>query len=640
MLIPRSILFSDPEKYLVKISPNGKFLSFLAPFQDNLTVWWAPCEHPEQAQPVVSNEQHPIKEYQWARSSEYLLYFFDQGGDENWQLASVEMKSGKTQIHTERGVQARIFGQSPSQPGKVLIGLNQRDKRFHDVYCLDLHSGEHSLVYENNRYWDFFANAQLEPAIAITVGSEGLTYWDLEKNKGIAQARLHDAFGQYFYPRMRLGLSENNQTLYLVQGLETNTSSVAVVDRNTGVAKLLGNDPLADICDVLLDPLTQAPLAYAINYDRKKWVGLTPEIQADLDYLSGLDAGDIEIASQTADNRQWTVNFLHDTGPIRYYLFNRLHRDQTRFLFDSHSAFKRYTFSPMKAVKITARDGLECLAYLSLPQAFSSAKPVPLVLMVHGGPNYRDVWGFNSVHQWLTNRGYAVLSVNYRGSIGYGEAHFKAGNGEWAGKIQTDLLDAVEWAIAQKITTRDKVAIMGRSFGGYATLVGLTMTPDHFCCGVDIVGPANLETMAKHFPPYWQAMRSAIHGMIGCDPDTEDGKAYLRERSPYYYAKNIKKPLLIGHGANDVRVLQSESDHLVETMQANKIPVTYAIFPDEGHQFLHPGNRMAFYALAERFLAESLGGKYEPIDPSSHSAHSSMVIKVDDFCLLETERSV
>ncbi|HRE32770.1 MAG TPA: prolyl oligopeptidase family serine peptidase, partial [Candidatus Berkiella sp.] len=270
-----------------------------------------------------------------------------------------------------------------------------------------------------------------------------------------------------------------------------------------------------------------------------------------------------------------------------------------------------------------------CVSYLSLPT--DKQQPVPLVLMVHGGPNFRDFWGFNPIHQWLTNRGYAVLSVNYRASTGFGKAHAMAGNGEWGGKIQEDLLDAVAWAIEQGITQKEQVAIMGRSFGGYATLMALTQTPEVFCCGVDIVGPADLETMAANFPAYWKTMQGVINGMmLGCDPDTPEGKAFLAKRSPIHSVNKITKPLLIGHGANDVRVKQSESDHMVAAMQANGIPVTYAYFPDEGHQFMHPGNRMAFYALAEAFLANIFHGAVEPQDKK---LHTSMVVKVDDFKL-------
>jgi dipeptidyl aminopeptidase/acylaminoacyl peptidase len=389
---------------------------------------------------------------------------------------------------------------------------------------------------------------------------------------------------------------------------------------------VLGADEVADICDVLQEPYSNHPLAYAVNYERKTWHPIASIVQHDFAFLQQLDDGDLDILSQTLDNKLWLVSFIHDDGPITYYLYQR-ETKQAQLLFDSHHEFKKHQFVKMQPRVIPTRDGLQCVSYLSLP---AEKTPVPLVLMVHGGPHYRDFWGFNPIHQWLANRGYAVLSVNYRASTGFGKKHMQAGFGEWAGKIQNDLIDAVEYAIAQKITTRSQVAIMGRSFGGYATLVALTMTPDIFCCGVDIVGPANLEAMAKHFPVYWQALEGAVHEMIGCDPNTEQGKAYLAKRSPIHHVDKITKPLLIGHGANDVRVMLAESDKVAQAMQKNNIPVTYALFPDEGHQFSRPGNRMAFYALVEAFLAKTLKGKVEPIDKK---IQTSMIVKVDDFGL-------
>jgi dipeptidyl aminopeptidase/acylaminoacyl peptidase len=319
---------------------------------------------------------------------------------------------------------------------------------------------------------------------------------------------------------------------------------------------------------------------------------------------------------------------VRDNGPTIYYRYDRQAK-QAQKLFVSLAALEDQPLSSMQGHLVTMRDGVQCPCYLSMP--LEAKTPVPLVLMVHGGPNYRDIWGFNPVHQWLSNRGYAVLSVNYRGSTGFGKKHFQLGHGEWAGKMQNDLLDAAQWAVQQKITTQDQIAIMGRSYGGYAVLVGLSMTPEQFCCGVELVGPSNLTTMLKHFPPYWQAMQGAIHEMVGCDPRTPEGQAYLKERSPLFYAHQITKPLLIGHGANDVRVMQAESDQMVEALKQNNIPVTYAVFTDEGHQMLHPANRMAFYQLAEAFLARIFHGK---VSADSEQLQTSMQIKIDTLNLM------
>jgi dipeptidyl aminopeptidase/acylaminoacyl peptidase len=234
-----------------------------------------------------------------------------------------------------------------------------------------------------------------------------------------------------------------------------------------------------------------------------------------------------------------------------------------------------------------------------------------MVLLVHGGPWARDGYGFNRMHQLLTNRGYAVLSVNFRGSTGFGKAFVNAGNLEWGAKMHDDLIDAVDWAVAQGIAQRDKVAIMGGSYGGYATLAGLTFTPEVFACGVDIVGPSNLETLLETIPPYWAPMVKQFHERMG-NPNTPEGLALLKDRSPLHKADKIVRPLLIGQGANDPRVKQAESDQIVAAMEKHGIPVTYVVFPDEGHGFHRPENNIAFTAIAEAFLASCLGGRAEP----------------------------
>lgn len=629
-LIPRHILFSDPEKLNVKLGPDGQFVSYLAPHRGELNVWLAPISDLKAAKPITHSQQ-PIKEHCWSSDGDFLLYIYDEKGDENWQLHGFDIKNNQNVAYTPKGCNAKIIHQSTRMPGKVLIGLNQRDRHYHDVYILDLQQNRLECVYENNRFWEFIADDDFNLALGINITAQGGEYLDLQspnQDKVIAKVTQHDLFGLYFYPRLRLGLSSDGKKLYLAESLESNTSRLIEITLNAN-RKDLGGQDKADICDVLLDPQSKQPLAYAVNQLRKEWFSLNEQAQSDIHFLSTFTDGDIDIVGQTLDNQQWLVAYVHDNGPVGYYHYQRATQTMTH-LFDSHPSFKNYTFTKMQPYLIKTRDDLQCVSYLSLP---SEAVPHPLVLMVHGGPNFRDFWGFNPIHQWLSNRGYAVLSINYRASTGFGKKHAMAGNGEWGRKIQDDLLDGVKWAIEKGFTTPDQVAIMGRSFGGYATLMALTQTPEVFCCGVDIVGPANLETMAAHFPPYWKSMQAIINGMmLGCDPQTPEGKAFLASRSPIHSVKKITKPLLIGHGSNDVRVLQEESDHMVEAMQENGIPVTYAYFPDEGHQFMHPGNRMAFYALVEAFLGKVLKGRVEPQDKT---INTTMVVKVDDFKLRE-----
>jgi dipeptidyl aminopeptidase/acylaminoacyl peptidase len=306
-----------------------------------------------------------------------------------------------------------------------------------------------------------------------------------------------------------------------------------------------------------------------------------------------------------------------DNGPVHYYYYDRA-KKKAQFLFTNRKELEGLSLAKMHPVVIKSRDGLDLVSYLTTPPGADPEgdgipdKPLPLVLVVHGGPWGRDAWGYDSMHQWLANRGYAVLGVNFRGSTGFGKKFINAGNMEWAGKMHDDLIDAVQWAIEKRIAEPKHVAIMGGSFGGYATLVGLTFTPETFACGVDIVGPSNLVTLLKSIPPYWAPQVELFKKRVG-DHTTEEGKAFLRKRSPLTYAKRIKRPLLIGQGANDPRVKQAESDQIVKTMQKKGIPVTYVLYPDEGHGFARPENRLSFFAVAEAFLAECLGGRFEPV---------------------------
>jgi dipeptidyl aminopeptidase/acylaminoacyl peptidase len=340
-------------------------------------------------------------------------------------------------------------------------------------------------------------------------------------------------------------------------------------------------------------------------------------IQPDLEYLKTVVDGDLDVTSRSLDDKIWTVAYTVSDGPVRFYLYDRVKKRAT-FLFSNRPKLDGLKLAKMHPVLISSRDEKTLVSYLSLPPAADPggtgrpSQPLPMVLAVHGGPWGRDGWGLNGIHQWLTSRGYAVLSVNFRGSTGFGKDFVNAGDREWAGKMHEDLLDAVEWAVKRGVADRKRVAILGASYGGYATLVGLTFTPEVFACGVDIVGPSNLKTLLSSIPPYWAPLVETFARRVG-DPRTDEGRKLLIERSPLTRVGAIQRPLLIGQGANDPRVKQAESDQIVNAMKAKRLPVTYVLFPDEGHGFARPQNRLAFYAVAESFLAQHLGGVYQPI---------------------------
>ncbi len=385
-----------------------------------------------------------------------------------------------------------------------------------------------------------------------------------------------------------------------------------------GKVKLIAEDPRADFGGVLAHPTEKTIEAVSFEYSRNEWKFLDDAIKADFDFLKTVQDGEIIVADRTLDDKHWIVAFLQDDGPVKTYLYDREPEKKVTFLFQNRDDLDDYTLAKMHTPVIKSRDGMDLVSYLTLPPGSDPDgdgipnKPLPMVLYVHGGPWARDSWGLNPYHQWLSNRGYAVLSVNYRGSTGFGKDFINAGNGEWSRKMHDDLLDAVKWAVDQKIADKDKVAIGGGSYGGYATLVGMAYTPDVFAAGVDIVGPSSLVTLLQNIPPYWVPFMPVMKVRVG-DVDTEEGRAELLKRSPLTLVDKIKKPLLIGQGANDPRVTQLEADQIVKAMQDRKIPVTYVLYPDEGHGFRRPENRMSFNAVMEAFLAEQLGGRFEPV---------------------------
>jgi dipeptidyl aminopeptidase/acylaminoacyl peptidase len=414
---------------------------------------------------------------------------------------------------------------------------------------------------------------------------------------------------------------------YICRGRDT--AALAVLELASGRQQILAEDARADLSGVLVHPTEKVVQAVSFTYARTEWKVLDPAVQADFDYLRTVADGEIQITGRTLDDRRWTVAYLMDNGPVRFYLYDRQPQRQARFLFTSNPPLEKLPLARMHPVEITARDGLKLVSYLTLPPWTDPdgdgrpTTPLPMVLNVHGGPWARDEWGYDPEHQLLANRGYAVLAVNYRGSTGFGKRFLNAAERQWAGKMHDDLLDAVEWAVQQGIARREQVGIMGGSYGGYATLVGLTFTPTTFACGVDIVGPSSLITLLENPPPYWASFMPVMKRFVG-DWTTEEGRAFLASRSPLTYVDRIQRPLLIGQGANDPRVKQAEADQIVQAMTARRIPVTYVLFHDEGHGFARPENRFAFYAITEAFLAKHLGGRYEPIGDAFRGANFSV----------------
>jgi len=617
-LIPREALYGNPSRSGGQISPDGAWLAWMAPHEGVMNVWLAPATDPSAARLMTHSDDRPIPTFFFAPDSRSVLYIQDKAGDENYLLYQVQIDSGSERCLTPfENTRARIVGASQAIKDKVLIGLNNRDARFHDVHRLDLNSGALDLVLENDSYAGFLADDTLTLRFAIRQNAAGGTDM-FEITEGVVaetpreSTTLEDAL-----TTGAAGYTADGKTLYWYDSRGRDTAALFAEDTATGEKRLIAEDAKADIGGTMRHPVSGVVEAYSVNYLKTEWIALDPGIKASLDWLKERLPGEFAVQSRTDEDDKWIVGNDPLTAPARAYLYDRTAQTLTE-LYVTRPELEGAPLVPMHKLEIPARDGLALVSYLTLPPGSDPQQrgvpgvPVPMVLLVHGGPWARDGYGFNRAHQWLANRGYAVLSVNFRGSTGFGKAFVNAANLQWGARMHDDLIDAVEWAVERGVAERDKVAIMGGSYGGYATLVGLTFTPETFACGVDIVGPSNLETLLETIPPYWEPLVKQFHERMG-NPNTPEGKQLLIERSPLHKANRIRRPLLIGQGANDPRVKQAESDQIVAAMQTHGIPVTYVVFPDEGHGFAKPANNIAFNAVAENFLATVLGGRAEPV---------------------------
>jgi dipeptidyl aminopeptidase/acylaminoacyl peptidase len=632
-LVPRAVLFGNPDRAFVTLSPDGVHLAWLAPVDGVLNVWVAPRDNLAAAHPITHDSGRGIRFYQWAYTNAHILYSQDTNGDENWRLYTVDVQTSTVKDLTPfAGVQAQIIEVSPKFPHEVLVGLNHRDPQWHDVYRIHIVTGEMILLLQHDRFMGVTVDDEYRVRYAAQMSSDGSS--DLYVPAG-SDWQLWDTIpAEDMLTTGDVGFDKVNHRLYLKDSRGRNTSALVELDLDTKAKRLLAADPQADAADVMCHPTEKHVQAVSFVYDRKRWQVLDPAIQPDLDYLRTVAGGEVEIISRTLDDRFWIVVYVVDDGPVRYYLYDRQSRD-AHFLFTNRSTLEGQPLVTMYSAVIKSRDGLDLVAYYSLPAGSDSNgdglpdHPLPMVLIPHGGPWSRDLWGYNPWHQWLANRGYAVLAVNFRASTGFGKAFTNAGKLEWGGKIMDDQQDAVQWAIAQGIAHPQRVAVMGGSFGGYSTLAGLTFTPEVFACGVAIVGPSNLITLLESLPPYWKPALDMFTTHVG-DHRTEEGRALLTKHSPLTYVDRICRPLLIGQGANDPRVKQAESDQIVAAMQAKNIPVTYVLYPDEGHGFARPENNRSFTAIAEAFLAKSLGGGCEPIGSDFDGASLTVPIGAEE----------
>jgi dipeptidyl aminopeptidase/acylaminoacyl peptidase len=611
-LIPRSVLFGNPERTSPQISPDGSALAWIAPRDGVLNLWVAPAGGESgvdwtTARPVTEDTDRGIRAFAWARDGRHVLYVQDVGGDENWRLYDVDPESLERRDLTPfEGIHATIIGTSKRRPDEVLVGINADNPQLHDVYRLHLASGELVKEIENPGYAGWLADEDLVVRCAIDPLPDG-SFNVLVRDSGTDEFRFLLAVpAEDATSTDVVSFSGDGRSLLMISSAGADTGRLTRVDLATGESTVLAEDPDADVSGALLDPDTRDPQIVMVLKDRMTYIVLDPSVEEDLKAVRALHPGDPSISGRDEADTTWLIAFNVDAGSITYFTYDRATK-AGRLLFSARPALAAYELAPMEPFSFSARDGLVVHGYVTFPPGLGRTG-LPAVVDVHGGPQVRDTWGYNPEAQWLANRDYLCIQVNYRGSTGYGKAFVAAGDREWGGKMHDDLVDAVGYAVSQGWADASKVAIYGGSYGGYAALVGAAFTPDVFCCAVDIVGPSNLKTLLETIPPYWAPMIAQLYRRVG-NPATDAD--FLWSRSPLSRARDIRIPLLIAQGANDPRVKQAESEQIVAALTEAGIDHEYMLFPDEGHGFAKPENRIKFYTAAERFLGKYLGGRYE-----------------------------
>lgn len=606
-LIPLEVLFGNPEKTQPKLSPDGGRLAYIAPVDGVLNVWVGTVGA-DDFRPVTQDTDRGIRSYFWTYDGSALIYQQDVGGNENWNLYLVDLQTRETvNVTPYPEATARVEAYDKRHPNDLIVGLNTRDEKVHDLFRIDLRTREITPLIENP---GDFSGWLIDHALAVRGATRALKDGGFElllRNASGDGWDVAQSFGSddslTSHPA---GFTADGQYLHMIDSTGANAGRLLKWNLETGEKMVLSEDPTYDVSWTFNHPDTDEVQAVIYVRERVTWTVLDPAIQGDLDFLQTAQPGDIHVISRDLADENWLIAYVVDNGPVAHYAYNRASRSLT-FLFHNQPALTKYTLASCEPISLTSRDGLTLHGYITYPPGVER-RNLPTVLLVHGGPWGRDGWGYNATSQWFANRGYASLQINFRGSTGYGKNFVNAGDREWGAKMHDDLVDTVQWAIDQGIANSKKIAIMGGSYGGYAALVGATFTPDLFCCAVDVVGPSNLVTLIRSIPAYWTTALDSLKKRVG-DPDTEE--EFLNSRSPLFKADRIKIPMLIGQGANDPRVKQAESDQIVEALKKNGVEHEYVLFPDEGHGFAKPENRIAFNRVAEKFLAKHLGGRAE-----------------------------
>ena len=618
-LIDRELFFGNPEIAGAQISPDGQFIAFIKPYKETRNVWVKKTAEPfSAAKLITADTKRPIPGYFWSRDSKYILFVQDQAGDENYNVYAVNPADSPAagqdapaarNITAATKVRALIYDVPRNEPDAMFVGLNDRDAAWHDLYKVKISTGERTLLRKNTEkiaQWIFDNNGQLRLALRTDDnGDTEVLRVDTDTFKKVYSCTVFESCGPVRFHK------DNKRVYFITNKGEPNLTGLVLFNPDTATEEFVESDPLkrVDLGGARFSDRTDEILVTSYEDERKRQYFKDKSFEAAYnDVQKKLPGKEIGFGSSTTDENLWLVSASSDNEPGETYLFDRRSRQLTP-QYRIREKLPREHLASMKAVRYTSVDGLEIPAFLTLPKGVP-AKNLPAVLVPHGGPWSRDSWGYSSLPQFLANRGYAVLQMNFRGSTGYGKQFLNAGNNQWGDKMQDDVTAGAKYLIAEGIADPKRIGIMGGSYGGYATLAGVAFTPDLYSAGVSIVGPSNLITLLETIPPYWEAGRKIFHKRMG-DPTTPEGKKQLERQSPLNSVARIKTPLLVAQGANDPRVKQAESDQIVVALRDRDFPVEYLVAPDEGHGFARPVNNMALFAAAEKFLAKHLKGRYQ-----------------------------
>lgn len=619
-LIDRELLFGDPEISGAQLSPDGKYIAFMRPWKETLNIWVKGTDEPFTSARLLTTETaRPVGGFLWTRDAKFIVYVKDNAGDENFNVYAVDPSAAAApgaeapparDLTNLKGVRVALYSAPKTEPDIVYIGLNDRDKSWHDLYKLRISTGERTLIRQNTKRiagWIFDLKGNLRLAQRVQDnGDQEILRVDPGGFTSIYTCSVFENCGVVrFHKDGQRAYIETNKG-------ELNLLTLCLLDPNTGEIEIVESDPLqrVDFGSAWFSEATDELVATEYSDDRERRYFRDKQFEADFHWLEQKFAGnEIGVGSSTRNESRWLVSCHGDTEPGEVFLFDRGSRELT-LQYKLRDKLPREWLAPMQSIQYRSSDSLEIPAYLTLPKGLEQTKNLPVVALVHGGPWARDEWGYNRIAQFFANRGYAVFMPNFRGSTGFGKKFLNAGNAEWGARMQDDITWGVKHLIAQGIADPARIGIVGGSYGGYAVLAGVAFTPDLYKAAVDIVGPSNLNTLLDSLPPYWEAGRKIMYARMA-DPGTLQGKQWLDERSPLFSADKIKTPLLVVQGANDPRVKRREAEQIVIALRDRGFPVEYLLAEDEGHGFARPVNNLAMFMAVEKFLAKHLNGRYQ-----------------------------